>query len=229
MAALVWWRLRTWFGWLTAMVLLVGGSNVQSNVIRTAMISPAAYFIWDAGALIWPFFFVWLYLFPDGRLCRVDCAGSWARCWHCLLCFSSFRSSWHAHSPPGECSLIPALDRFGPVLIVPLFFLILGVQVYRYLRVSGPSRRDQTKWFLFGLIVAVVFPLVAELFVTLPAEVEVIAFMAIPLGIGVGVLRYRLWDIDVVIRKTLIYTALTALLALVYFGSVVLLQRLFGC
>ena len=66
-AALVAWRLRTWFGWLTAMVLLVGGSNVQSNVVRTAMISPVAQTIWEFGALIWPLFFVWLYLFPDGR------------------------------------------------------------------------------------------------------------------------------------------------------------------
>ena len=229
MAALVWWRLRTWFGWLTAMVLLVGGSNVQSNVVRTAMISPVAQTIWEAGALIWPFFFVWLYLFPDGtavprRLRWV--IGPLVAVFTLLFVVSvipGMLTALHA-----SADLIPALDRFGSVLIVPLFFLILGAQIYRYLRVSGRVERDQTKWFLFGLIVAVAFPLVAGLFVTLPAEVEVIAFMAIPLGIGVGVLRYRLWDIDVIIRKTLVYTALTVLLALVYFGSVVLLQRLVG-
>jgi len=226
-AALIWWRLRTWFGWLTAIVLLIGGSNVQSNVVRTAMISPVAQTIWEAGALIWPFFFLWLYLFPDGRAVprRLRWAiGPLLAVFILLFVGAVFPGALTAFHVSAD--LEPA--QFGSVLIALLFFLILGAQVYRYLRVSGPIERDQTKWFIFGLVVAVAFPLVAGLFVTLPTEVEVIAFMAIPLGIGVGVLRYRLWDIDVVIRKTLVYGVLTALLALVYFGTVVLLQRLFG-
>ncbi|MFZ1506990.1 MAG: hypothetical protein WAV74_09400 [Anaerolineae bacterium] len=228
-AALVAWRLRTWFSWLTAMVLLVGGSNVQSNVVRTAMISPVAQTIWEFGALIWPLFFVWLYLFPDGRAVPRRLR------WIIGPLVAVFTLLFVVSVIPGLLTIFPASAdlasapaRFGAVLIVPLFFLVLSSQIYRYLRVSGRVDRDQTKWFLFGLVVAVGFPLVAGLFVTLPTEVEVIAFMAIPLGIGVGVLRYRLWDIDVIIRKTLVYTAVTALLALVYFGGVVLLQRLFG-
>jgi len=228
-AALVWWRLRTWFGWLTAMVLLVGGSNVQNNVVRTAMIWPTAYFIWTVGALIWPLLVLWLYLFPDGR--PVPRRLLWIVGPLVALFASLFLVILTAETFPGftaAVSLIPAINRIAPALVFPLIFLTLGAQIYRYLRVSGPVARSQTKWFLSGFFVAFALPGIISLFVTLPAEIDTIAFMALPLGIGVSVLRYRLWDIDIIIRKTLVYSVLTVLLALVYFGIVVLLQGLFG-
>lgn len=54
------------------------------------------------------------------------------------------------------------------------------------------------------------------------------AFLMIPLGIGISILRHRLYDIDVIIRRTLQYAFLTGLLALAYFGGVVVLQTLFN-
>ena len=114
-------------------------------------------------------------------------------------------------------------------------------QLYRYARVSDAIQRQQTKWVVFGVAVAVA-GLLTTIFtvgaaVDLPPEevgpkmlsmLLMDAFaLFIPLSIGVAVLRARLFDIDVVINRTLVFGSLTATLVALYFGGIVLLQRVF--
>jgi hypothetical protein len=123
----------------------------------------------------------------------------------------------------------------------------VAAQIYRFLRVSTPVERQQTRWVLFGLGLMAVLMLSILAYTGITGDATIgttadpdlprrfiflvmlnLGFEVIFLSIGLAILRSQLFDIDVIIRKTLIYTVVTALLALVYFGGVVLLQRLFG-
>ena len=116
-----------------------------------------------------------------------------------------------------------------------------AIQVYRYARRYTPVQRQQTKWvvlpFAFVAVPLAIGYMVAP--VVWPAlnapgsayrlagiAVLMVTPMPISLGIGIAILRYRLYDIDVIIRRTLIYGTLTALLAIIYVASVVGSQAL---
>jgi hypothetical protein len=118
--------------------------------------------------------------------------------------------------------------------------ILVVVQLYRYRRVSSPRERQQTKWVVFGFAVpitvsvigavpALLFPVAAS-----PGSPYGLAFRAVqdflvlltPLSFGFAMLRSRLWDIDILINRTLVYGTLTVLLAGVYVGLVIGLQAL---
>ena len=109
--------------------------------------------------------------------------------------------------------------------------LLAGVSlVCRFRRARGPERQ-QLKWFAGS---AVVFAATSVSYTVLPGVPEqagqivtLFAFAGIPVAVGVAILRYRLYDIDLVINRTLVYAALTAALIIVYLGSVVGLQYVF--
>jgi hypothetical protein len=117
-------------------------------------------------------------------------------------------------------------------------------QVYRFRRVSSPLQRQQTKWVMYGFtavglgMIALSLPVLLLSEIQRSAEVRLgyllitipltlLAYFAVPLSLGVSILRYRLWDIDLIVRRTLVYSALTATLATVYFAIVVFLQQMF--
>jgi hypothetical protein len=102
--------------------------------------------------------------------------------------------------------------------------------IVRFRRATG-EERVQIKWLaLAGAIVAVIFPLALALWDVWGEAASNAAIMAsvlgLPVAAGVAILRYRLYDIDVVINRTLVYGALTVILAGTYLGSVLLLQLL---
>ena len=172
------------------------------------------------------------YLVPDGRfvpgwtrLVTVVMAGS-------LLIASPFSPDMIFYTPGWVSAALYA---------VMLGCVGTGVfaQVYRYRRVSGPVQRQQTKIVVLGFgamglllltwsLVFELFPLshgTARLYLNLiGGSLGYVMAILFPLSLAVAILRYRLWDIDVLINRALVYGLLSAMLGAVYLGSVVVLQ-----
>jgi hypothetical protein len=169
------------------------------------------------------------YVIPDGRF-----VPGWIR-WLALVMLGY----WVA------VALVPSweLGRSLPSLVLFCGFAIgaVLVQVYRYRHVSTPRQRQQTKWLVFGMSIAVASNIGARLlyyFVLLPLlpgsalagalEISLImlTLLVIPVTFGIAIFSSHLWDIDVLINRTLVYGTLTVILTGVYVGLVIGLQAL---
>jgi hypothetical protein len=181
-----------------------------------------------------------LLLFPDGRFVskRWQLAG-WVLGALVVLATVS-KALVPGRIPPGiENPLAPggvagevlrSLDSLTDVLALPAFGLAVAGLVVRLWRSRGVERQ-QLKWFAYcaalvgtGLGTAVFIP--EGPVANLTFLVGLLALAGLPVAAGIAILRYRLYDIDVIVNRTLVYVTLTATLVLVYVGGVVGLQRL---
>jgi hypothetical protein len=168
-------------------------------------------------------------LFPDGKLPH---RGWWAVvlmavCGTALLSYRNFL--WVTRPGPG--AVVEELGRHGEAILLVSFVASLIPVIVR-LQSAEARERQQFKWFAYGTAVflGALFLMDAALQIGGPWArfvVIVTGLSAIPVAVGIAILRYRLYDIDLLINRTLVYGVLTGILALVYLGGVVALQALF--
>ena len=136
------------------------------------------------------------------------------------------------------------INFWPPLLSAVVEFLTyggtLGVLIYRYVRVFSYAQQQQAKWLLFGfaglLVLIILYDLFGSLVPALAAPDSLyqlangtftsVVFLFVPLSVAIAILRSRLWDIDILIRRTLVYSTLTVILALLYVGLVFALGAL---
>jgi hypothetical protein len=181
-----------------------------------------------------------LILFPNGRL-----APRWSL-WPVLYLFAAFFPNAFLYGSRLDFGTWPI--QIGLSLVIAPFLLTMFiVPVYRYRKVFTLLERQQTRWALVGFVLAGIGIIltVASLMVgsgvnrELPIQERTVIFgliqtlgyglspLMIPIFIGMAILRSQLWDIDIFIRRTLVYSLVTAILGLLYLGMVTVLQSLF--
>jgi hypothetical protein len=103
------------------------------------------------------------------------------------------------------------------------------LMIYRYIRVLSPSQQQQAKWLLFGFggmfVLIILYDLIEYLvpgagapdsvYLLANGTIGALTFLLLPISVGISILRFRLWEIDLIIRRTLVYSTLTVLLVLI--------------
>jgi hypothetical protein len=220
--------------WLAIMISLMLITSIQADLYRAILPAyPSLRLpVTLMGLINSVLLVIFFYIFPTGSF-RPPWTAGLAGLWIILLASNS---------------AFPILALTAPTQPSLLFFLFLSalvgsslfVLIYRYRKIFNPVQRDQSKWVVFGIVVTwggevileflrlslPIFHTNAVMFISL--NILALAWSLImPVSILLAVLSSALLDIDVLIRRTLAYSALTITLLVVYISSVLLLQKIF--
>lgn len=229
-------------GWMSCWQCVTVGYAIQGlfGTIRLPLAEISAWAFSWSGMWVGVLAGNLLVRFPDGRVTEAR-----ARFCAALLiaaaAFASFALAFRqgpllvlpeVANPFGVAGASGALDTaFGTALVLYLVGMVLGFSALltRYRRALGVERQ-QFKWFMAGMVVAIVVVGVgAALFL---ADSDLAKFVisngvaAVPISVGVAVLRYRLYDIDLFIKRTVVYGGTSVAIALTFFLGILALQAL---
>ncbi len=201
-----------------------------SPIINASTYPPAVVFAQIYVLFVLPALGYFLVTFPDGRFVP---RWSWvlAVLWIVQTILFEIPGSFNIVFWPLPLFVAELLLTYGGTV---------GLLIYRYVRVFSYSQRQQTKWLVFGLsgfaVLILLYTLIGSLFPGFGAPdspyqlvsgtLLPLTFLMLPLSVAIAIVRARLWDIDVLIRRTLVYTILTVILALLYVGLVIGLESL---
>jgi hypothetical protein len=125
-------------------------------------------------------------------------------------------------------------------LLLPVCMLAAATSLALRYRRSGGQEREQIKWLAFAALIlglgvsSFVIPSILlsdnagggnPLWENLLEDAVTLSFVGVPVAVGIAILRYRLYEIDIIINRALVYGSLTAMLVTLYFGGIVILQR----
>jgi hypothetical protein len=239
-AALIFWRKSDdWMALLASFSLVAFGASFPGIPAVLAAVHPGWWLpvtLLGENVLGFPSLLVFFFLFPTGRF-----VPRWTR-W-VALGFTVLQVVT-AFYPVSLLTFSTWPGLLFPLAALVVFGSLVFSQVYRYRRISTPVERQQTKWIVLGaavgllgfLLLGVLLPAWLQLVIPLQSLDALLVvllitgiylvLLLIPLSFAIAILRYRLWDIDIIINRTLVYGTLTVILTVVYVGLIIGLSAL---
>jgi len=217
-----WHKSDSWMALLIALQAVTQGASTSTFALASFSVLQYS-FIW-LNFLNQVLLFLLFALFPTGRF-----VPKWIRwlalIWVALTVVDFFfpiqQLSWYS--------------EFSFLYYIVFMGILVIAQIYRYRSVSTPVERQQSKWIVFAIATIILSELIftlpslfnpalfgsSSLYALITSNIFIFVLLLGPVAIYIAIMRYRLYDIDVIINRSLVYGSLTVLLALIYFGLVI--------